>query len=160
MPHVQPEPASEVISLIGGIVIVGKSGIGRGIIVEEEEADGREVRYSKGARAGPGEGATLGLLILWRLVGEGRGLPGRRRALPMLSFPVGPDATFDEGNGADGAQQLTATAALARVERASIEEEARAGILAVSDGLGFEASRHLHFHRLLHSHGFSKESTR
>jgi hypothetical protein len=67
MPQVQPEPAREVISLIGGIVIVGKSGIGRGIDVEDED-DGED-RYSKGARAGPGEGAAWGFVNLWRLVG-------------------------------------------------------------------------------------------
>lgn len=59
-PHVQPDPASDLISLIGGMD--ANSGIGVGTADEDWED-----RYSNGARSGPGAWPTGEELRLYRL---------------------------------------------------------------------------------------------
>lgn len=147
-PHVQPDPASDASSLIGGIE--ANSGIG------DAGADGEEVKYSSGARSGPG--AAGGAVCLGRLLADRRvvGLPDRVRVPERYERGLCAGEKDGVAVGEGGLQQLIAAAARARVSSPS-DGSACCGLDPGDAGPAI--SLHLHFQRLLQSQGLRSEST-
>lgn len=139
----QPDPAREVICSIGGME--SKSGTA-GTVGGEDE--GKDSVYRRGGRCIFWDRSKDCFSCLWRLLTAiGVAAAGDRRWIGRFPGASGNDDD-DEGE-----HSIAAAATFASADRPLAMASCREA------GFSLAPALHLHFHRLLQLHGFSKEST-